>query len=85
MKKNPQLDANKALIHLLSTEGLPRTVLEQILDRAAEYVTEMEQGHKKFPVLTGKSVFNLFFLRTRPAPAPPSRLPPSVLAPMSST
>ena len=59
--KNPQLDNSKALIHLLTTEGLPRGVLEQILDRAAEYIAAMENGNKKFPVLTGKSVFNLFF------------------------
>ncbi|MBB5191294.1 aspartate carbamoyltransferase catalytic subunit [Silvimonas terrae] len=58
---NPQLNKNKALIHLLTTEGLPRPILTQILDRAAIYVAEMEAGHKKFPVLTGKSVFNLFF------------------------
>ncbi|GGP26714.1 aspartate carbamoyltransferase catalytic subunit [Silvimonas amylolytica] len=58
---NPQLNKNKALIHLLTTEGLPRAILTQILDRAATYVAEMEAGHKKFPVLSGKSVFNLFF------------------------
>ena len=30
---NPQLNKNGELIHLLSTEGLPKAVLTQILDK----------------------------------------------------
>ncbi|UXY16314.1 aspartate carbamoyltransferase catalytic subunit [Chitiniphilus purpureus] len=58
---NPQLNAQGELIHLLTTEGLPRRILNQILDRAAEFVVQGEAGTKKFPILAGRSVFNLFF------------------------
>ena len=34
MPGNPQLNANGELQHLLSTEGLPREILLQILDTA---------------------------------------------------
>jgi len=33
-KRNPQLNQNGELIHLLSTEGLPKGILLQILDTA---------------------------------------------------
>ncbi|XZG70964.1 aspartate carbamoyltransferase catalytic subunit [Chitinibacteraceae bacterium HSL-7] len=58
---NPQLNAHGELIHLLTTEGLPRRILTQILDRAAEFMTEVDAGNKKFTTLAGRSVFNLFF------------------------
>ncbi|MBM3117099.1 aspartate carbamoyltransferase catalytic subunit [Jeongeupia naejangsanensis] len=58
---NPQLNAQGELIHLLTTEGLPKRILTQILDRAAEYVAAGEAGNKKFATLAGRSVFNLFF------------------------
>jgi aspartate carbamoyltransferase catalytic subunit len=58
---NPQLNARGELQHLLSTEGLPRAVLTQILDTAESFVGVTEREVKKVPLLRGKSVFNLFF------------------------
>ncbi len=60
-KRNPQLNRNGELIHLLSTEGLPREILTQILDTAANFVSLGDREVKKVPLLRGKSVFNLFF------------------------
>src|SRR6266704_693720 len=61
MQRNPQLNANGELQHLLSIEGLPREVLVQILDTAESFVGVTEREVKKVPLLRGKSVFNLFF------------------------
>ncbi|WP_027467802.1 aspartate carbamoyltransferase catalytic subunit [Deefgea rivuli] len=58
---NPQLNAQGELIHLLTTEGLPRRILTQILDKAAEFVSGGELVNQKFADLAGTSVFNLFF------------------------
>ncbi|MDW5415046.1 aspartate carbamoyltransferase catalytic subunit [Iodobacter sp. CM08] len=58
---NPQLNAQGELIHLLSTEGLPKRILTQILDQAALYVKNGELLNQKWPDLAGTSVFNLFF------------------------
>lgn len=58
---NPQLNAQGELIHLLTTEGLPKRILTQILDQAAEYVENGELLNKKWQDLAGTSVFNLFF------------------------
>ncbi|MFO1294841.1 MAG: aspartate carbamoyltransferase catalytic subunit [Rubrivivax sp.] len=60
-RRNPQLNAHGELIHLLSIEGLPREVLEQILDTAGTFLSVNEREVKKVPLLRGKSVFNLFF------------------------
>ncbi|MEY3514557.1 MAG: hypothetical protein RL420_1580, partial [Pseudomonadota bacterium] len=49
------------LIHLLSTEGLSRDILTNILDHAANFVSVNDREVKKVPLLRGKSVFNLFF------------------------
>lgn len=56
-----QLDAQGRLRHLLTTEGLPRLLLERLLDRAEPYARAAEAGIKKDPLLTGKTVVNLFF------------------------
>jgi len=58
---NPQLNEHGELIHLLSTEGLPRRILEQILDTAESFMEVSAREVKKVPLLRGKSVFNLFF------------------------
>ena len=58
---NPQLNKNGELIHLLSTEGLPREVITHILDTASQFVSVNDREVKKVPLLRGKSVFNLFF------------------------
>ena len=61
MQRNPQLDANGELQHLLSIEGLPREILLKILDTAESFAGVTERDIKKVPLLRGKSVFNLFF------------------------
>lgn len=61
MTANIQLDASGKLKHLLTTEGLPRSLLERLLDRAEPYARAAEAGVKKDPLLTGKTVVNLFF------------------------
>jgi aspartate carbamoyltransferase catalytic subunit len=60
-KRNPQLNRNGELVHLLSTEGLPRSLITHILDTAASFVSVSDREVKKVPLLRGKSVFNLFF------------------------
>ena len=61
LPRNPQLNANGELQHLLSIDGLPRNVLLQILDTARSFVSVTEREIKKVPLLRGKSIFNLFF------------------------
>ncbi len=60
-KRNPQLNKNGELIHLLSIDGLPRDIVTHILDSAANFVSVSDREVKKVPLLRGKSVFNLFF------------------------
>ena len=60
-KRNPQLNSNGELQHLLSIEGLPKAILTQILDTAASFASVNNREVKKVPLLRGKSVFNLFF------------------------
>lgn len=59
--RNPQLNANGELNHLLSIDGLPREVLTHILDIASSFLEVSDRDVKKVPLLRGKSVFNLFF------------------------
>lgn len=59
--RNPQLNSHGELKHLLSTDGLPRGILNHILDTAGGFVSVAEREIKKLPLLRGKSVFNLFF------------------------
>ena len=59
--RHPQLNENGELKHLLTIEGLPRTMVEHILDTAASFVGVSDREVKKVPLLRGKSVFNLFF------------------------
>jgi aspartate carbamoyltransferase catalytic subunit len=58
---NPQLNTDKSLKHLLTTEGLPKKLIEQILETADQFVSVGDRDVKKVPLLRGKSVFNLFF------------------------
>jgi aspartate carbamoyltransferase catalytic subunit len=60
-RHNPQLNSNGELHHLLTTEGLPKAILNHILDTADSFVSVGEREVKKVPILRGKSVFNLFF------------------------
>jgi aspartate carbamoyltransferase catalytic subunit len=59
--RNPQLNGNGELQHLLTIEGLPREILIHILDTATSFVGVTAREVKKVPLLRGKSVFNLFF------------------------
>jgi len=59
--RNPQLNSNGELHHLLSTEGLPKAVIERILSTADSFINVAEREVKSVPLLRGKSVFNLFF------------------------
>src|SRR5881392_3389757 len=59
--RNPQLNGDGKLQHLLTIEGLPREILVHILDTAASFIGVTEREVKKVPLLRGKSVFNLFF------------------------
>jgi aspartate carbamoyltransferase catalytic subunit len=59
--RNPQLNRDGGLQHLLTIEGLPRDVITTILDTAAPFTEVAEREVKKLPLLRGKSVFNLFF------------------------
>ncbi len=61
MARNPQLNSNGELTHLLSIEGLPKAVIENILSTADAFASVGDREVKKVPLLRGKSVFNLFF------------------------
>lgn len=56
-----QLDANGRLIHFLTIEGLPRSLLLDILNRAESFSGVGERAVKKVPLLRGKTIANLFF------------------------
>jgi aspartate carbamoyltransferase catalytic subunit len=58
---NPQLNKNGELQHLLSIEGLPKSIINHILDTASSFVGISDREVKKVPLMRGKSVFNLFF------------------------
>jgi aspartate carbamoyltransferase catalytic subunit len=64
MPRSIQLNQKGQLHHLLSTEGLPRPIVMQILDRAKDFLVADGQGGfevKSQPLLAGKSIFNIFF------------------------
>jgi aspartate carbamoyltransferase catalytic subunit len=61
VRRNPQLNRNDELIHLLSIEGLPASIVLHILDTAGTFLSVNDRDVKKVPLLRGKSVFNLFF------------------------
>ena len=56
-----QLTEEGQLKHFLSIEGLSAEILTEILDRAEQFVTLPNNAQKKFPLLRGKTVMNLFF------------------------
>lgn len=58
---NPQLNKHGELQHLLTTEGLPKGIITNILDVASSFVSISDREVKKVPLMRGKSVFNLFF------------------------
>jgi aspartate carbamoyltransferase catalytic subunit len=58
---NLQLDREGRLRHFLTIEGLPRSLLTEILDTAESLGRVVERSVKKVPLLRGKTVVNLFF------------------------
>lgn len=56
-----QVDADGRLRHFLSTDGLPRELLIEILDAAESFAGVSERAVKKVPLLRGKTIVNLFF------------------------
>ncbi len=56
-----QLTPDGRLRHFLSIEGLPRALLEQILDTAESFANLGGPAVKKVPLLRGKTIVNLFF------------------------
>ncbi len=59
--ENLQLNAQGKLRHFLSIEGLNKALLTDILDTAESFADVSEQNIKKFPLLRGKTIVNLFF------------------------
>lgn len=58
---NIQLDNNGRLKHFLTTEGLSKQLLLDILDHAESFAGVGDRAVKKVPLLRGKTVVNLFF------------------------
>lgn len=56
-----QLNEHGQLKHFLTLDGLDKTLLTEILDRAESFLSMGEQSVKKVPLLRGKTVVNLFF------------------------
>ncbi|MDN5869519.1 MAG: aspartate carbamoyltransferase catalytic subunit [Nitrococcus sp.] len=56
-----QLDTDGRLRHFLTTEGLPRNLLLQLLDTAESFAGVIGKSVKKVPLLRGRTVINLFF------------------------
>lgn len=56
-----QLTADGRLKHFLTVEGLPPLLLEEILDRAQQFVSLPNKAQVQAPLLRGKTVMNLFF------------------------
>lgn len=61
MSGDLQFDSQGRLHHFLTTEGLDRDTILQILDTAESFVSVGEREIKKVPLLRGKTVVNLFF------------------------
>ena len=56
-----QLTPDGKLKHFLTVEGLPPLLLEEILDRAEQFVSLPGKKQVQAPLLRGKTVMNLFF------------------------
>lgn len=56
-----QLDEQGRLRHLLTTEGLPRELILEILDRAESFLGDGQRPARKVPLLRGRTIVNLFF------------------------
>ncbi len=56
-----QLTPDGRLKHLLTTEGLSKSLINELLDTAESFLSSQGQPVKKVPLLRGKTVVNLFF------------------------
>jgi aspartate carbamoyltransferase catalytic subunit len=56
-----QQDTQGRLRHFLTTAGLSRSLLSEILDLAESFLAVDDQQVKKVPLLRGKTIANLFF------------------------
>jgi len=56
-----QVDSQGRLLHFLTTEGLSRQLLTEILDTADSFMSVVDQSVKKVPLLRGRTVVNLFY------------------------
>lgn len=56
-----QLTKDGRLKHFLTTEGLSRELLTEILDTADSFISSQTRSVKTVPLLRGKTVVNLFF------------------------
>ena len=63
LAESPQLQLTDQgqLRHFLTTEGLCKELLTDILDTADSFISMEQQSVKKVPLLRGKTVVNLFF------------------------
>lgn len=61
IRRHPQIDSQGRLRHLLSIDGLPKAMIERVLDTASAFLDVSDRTVKKLPLLRGRSVFNLFF------------------------
>jgi aspartate carbamoyltransferase catalytic subunit len=56
-----QLNEDGRLKHFLTTEGLSKEILTEILDTADSFIGTQSRSVKTVPLLRGKTVVNLFF------------------------
>ena len=61
MREDIQFDNKGRLRHFLTTEGLARQTLIDILDHAENFASVVNKPVKKAPLLRGKTIANLFF------------------------
>lgn len=61
MRQDIQFDSQGRLRHFLTTEGLSRQTLTEILDHAKNFASVINKPVKKAPLLRGKTIANLFF------------------------
>lgn len=61
MREDIQFDGKGRLRHFLTTEGLARQTLIDILDHAENFASVVNKPVKKAPLLRGKTIANLFF------------------------
>ena len=61
MPPNLQLDKDGRLRHFLTLDGLPRATLEAVLTATKAFDDIGERAMKKLPLLSGRTIVNLFF------------------------